>query len=201
MSRPDSPLQPLPLKAKASPALRSDGELMAAVQAGSVDAFAEIFERYRSRARRVANAVCNDDGRAEDAVQEAFVAIWKTRGGFDCRRGSVAAWLLAVVRHRAIDAGRRSDVHARRWADESPLLALAGDEDVFDEVARRADARAFGAQLALLPEPQQVVVILAFYCGLSHMEIARLLELPPGTVKGRMRLGLERLRTKLEHAA
>ena len=147
----------------------SDDELMARLQAGSGDAFEALYDRYRDRAYRIASSVCRDGPRAEEAVQGAFVSIWRGRDTYRARQGSVAAWLLTVVRHRAIDVARRHDTDAER---PQPSLSR-------------------------IPEAQREVHTLAFYGELSHTEIAAQLELPPGTVKGRMRLGLSKLRDEL----
>jgi RNA polymerase sigma-70 factor (ECF subfamily) len=174
-----------------------DGDLMTRAQAGSTDAFGELFDRYRERSYRVSSSVCHDVGRAEDAVQEAFLSIWRNRDTYRAQQGTVAAWLLAVVRYRAIDAARRNDRHASRRADDDGLERQPAPDDVADQVHARADASRLGPLLARIPVLQREVIALAFYGGLTHVEIAARLGLPPGTVKGRMRLGLNRLRDEL----
>jgi RNA polymerase sigma-70 factor (ECF subfamily) len=179
--------------------LRNDALVMSRMKAGSVDAFDELYERYCDRAYRVARSVCHDEWRAEDAVQEAFLAVWRNRAVYHPQRGSVAAWLLTTVRYRAIDVARRDHTHASRRAHESTLdnRSMPGSS-VATLGMSLADASRLRALLAQLPDAQREVITLAFYGELSHSEIAATLQLPPGTVKGRMRLGLKKLRTTIE---
>ena len=180
---------------------RDDGELMAEATAGSAEAFGELFDRYGDRAYRVALAVCHDDGRAQDAVQEGFLSVWRSRDSYRPQRGTVAAWLLTVVRHRAIDIARSNGRHSARRDSDDQLEARAAPVDVTESVIKRDDADRLQASLALLPDAQAEVITLAFYGQLSHTEIATQLCLPAGTVKGRMRLGLHRLRAALDCAS
>lgn len=148
--------------------------------------------------------VCRDHGRAEDAVQEAFISLWHSRASYRPDRGPVAAWLLTLVRHRAIDLARRNDKHAARRASEDRLDAHPATDDPDDvaaTVARRADAGHLQALLSQLPAPQREVIQLAIYSQLTHSEIAEHLDVPAGTVKGRMRLGLEKLRDRVAQDA
>jgi len=179
-----------------------DAEVMADVSAGSVEAFGVLYDRYAERAYRVAFSVSHEDSRAQDAVQEAFLSIWKRRTSYRPQRGSVAAWLLTVVRHRAIDIARLNGKHVAGRAGEAELQGHPAPEDVAETAIRRDDADRLMASLALLPEEQQAVITLAYYGQLTHAEIATQLGLPPGTVKGRMRLGLQKLQHTIarEHA-
>ncbi|MDQ6834672.1 MAG: sigma-70 family RNA polymerase sigma factor [Actinomycetota bacterium] len=184
-----------------TPAARGDSELMGEVSAGSVEAFAELYDRFCNRAYGVAFSVCRDDGRAQDAVQEAFLSLWKSRANYRPHQGTVAAWLLTVVRYRAIDLTRRNGNHATRWASEDRLDERPAPDDVSEKIIQREDATRLQASLARLPDEQQEVITLAYYGQLSHSEIATRLDLPAGTVKGRMRLGLQKLRASIGQAA
>ncbi len=179
---------------------RGDVQLMADVSAGSVDAFAELYDRYCDRAYRVALMVSHDEGRAQDAVQEGFLSIWKSRASYGAQRGTVGAWLLTVIRHRAIDVARRNAHHAIRRTHDDQLEAHPADGDVSERVIQRDDTDRLRASLALLPDAQQEVIMLAYYGQLSHAEIAAHLDLPGGTVKGRMRLGLQKLSANIQPA-
>jgi RNA polymerase sigma-70 factor (ECF subfamily) len=185
----------------ARPAALADDRLMAQVQAGSGDAFGELYDRYCHRAYRVAWSICHDESRAEDAVQEAFTSIWKGRARYLSGRGTVAAWLLSAVHHRAIDVARRSHKHIDRRAHENALYAHRAPVDIAEEVVAREDAVRLHALLGRLPAAQREVIVLAYYSQLSHTEIATTLGLPAGTIKGRMRLGLQKLRAGLEQDA
>ena len=180
---------------------RSDNELMADVIAGSVEGFGELFDRYCDRAYRVAWSVCRDDARAQDTVQGAFLSVWTSRGSYRPGRGTVAAWLLTVVHHRAIDLVRRDGSYDSRRASDDQRDAHPDGDDVCEKAINRDHADRLQASLAMLPQAQQEVIILAYWGQLSHTEIAAQLDLPAGTVKGRMRLGLEKLRTSLEREA
>ncbi len=171
-----------------------DELLLAKIATGSADALGELYDRYGDQAYRVARSVCRDDARAEDAVQEAFISIWKSGATFRPYRGTVAAWVLTLVRYRAIDVARSHGATAARrvgdsWMDERPA-----PDDVAAHVIAREHATRLHGLLDRLPDAQREVITLAFYGQLSHSEIAAQLGVPTGTVKGRMRLGLEKLR-------
>jgi RNA polymerase sigma-70 factor (ECF subfamily) len=142
-----------------------------------------------------------DRAAAEDVAQEAFLSVWRSRARYQPERGSVRTWLLGVVHHRAIDSLRRNIVHQRRRASAEGIEERHEAPERTDvEVARREDARNVRGALDSLPEEQSRVIELAYFGGFSHSQIADLLEMPVGTVKGRMRLGLEKLRNQLSEA-
>jgi len=177
---------------------RHDEQLMERVARGSADALAELYNRYAGPANRVAWAVCRETGRAEDAVQEAFISIWRNPATYRPQKGLVSTWLLTVVRYRAYEVASRNGNHASRRACEDGLVARRAPGDVAEQAVTRADAGRLHTLLARLPAPQREVIALAFYGELSHTEIASLLDLPTGTVKGRMRLGLQKLRADIQ---
>ena len=179
----------------------SDSQLMVQVSAGSVEAFGKLYDRFGERAYRVAFAVCRDEDRAQDAVQEAFLSLWKGRTSYRSQQGTVAAWLLTGARYRAIDLARRNGRHASHRADADHLDEFPALDDVSEEVIQRDGADRLQASLARLPDNQREVITLAYYGQLSHTEIADHLNLPAGTVKGRMRLGLQKLRASIAQAA
>ncbi len=179
----------------------TDDQLMAEMTAGDIKAFRGVYDRYCDRAYAVALEICRDDGRAQEAVQDAFLAIWTNRARYDADRGTTAAWLLTVVRFRAIDLIRRDQQHVARRASEAELELRASHIDMCQTAINRDDAERLQTLLKRLPDSQQQVIILAFYGQLTHSEIAAELGLPPGTVKGRMRLGLQKLRRSSEPTA
>jgi RNA polymerase sigma-70 factor, ECF subfamily len=176
----------------------SDEELMVKVTAGSVDGFVDLHGRYYDRAYRVARAVCQDDGRAQEAVQEGFLSVWDSRASYRSQQGTVAAWLLTVVRHRAIDIARSNHRHASRRASDDHLTQSSSDEETWEIVLRHDDAQRIQTSLAMLPDAQAEVITLGYYGQLTTTEIATHLGIPVGTVKGRMRLGLQKLRADLK---
>lgn len=178
--------------------MSEDGELMDAVASGHVEAFEELYTRYSDRAYRLAWSVCHNAERSEDAVQEAFTSIWRSRSRYAPEYGTVAAWLLTVVRYRAIDVARRNARHASRRTDDEPIQLLSAPGALAEEAVGRSESAHVLALLKNLPDAQQEVIALAFYGELTHTEIAERLGLPPGTVKGRMRLGMDKLRRELQ---
>jgi RNA polymerase sigma-70 factor (ECF subfamily) len=175
---------------------------MERVRTGEVRAFEAIFDRHGGAAFSLAYRMCGRRALAEDVVQEAFLSLWRSSAAYDPSRGSVRSWVLRVVHNRAIDAFRRdASKESRDVRDESAAERLASPERIDVEVERRDDARQVRGALEELPADQRQVIELAYFGGFSHSEIAEMLALPPGTVKGRMRLGLTKMRTALGDAA
>jgi RNA polymerase sigma-70 factor, ECF subfamily len=167
----------------------ADEELMSLVAKGEARAFETIYERHCGAAFSLAYRMCGSRSLAEDVAQEAFLSIW---------RGSVRTWVLGIVHNRAIDALRRTVVHERRRAsDEGIEERFEARERTEVEAARREEAETIRGMLDALPAEQSRVIELAYFGGFTHSEIAEMLGAPIGTVKGRMRLGLEKLRGQL----
>lgn len=168
------------------------------VHDGDMGAFEVIFDRHADFAYSLAHRMCGRRAMAEDAVQEAFLSLWRARNRFDPARGSVRAWVTSAVRNRAVDALRAERAKAGKDVqDDDAVERVAGAQRTEDEVQRREDRREIRAALDALPAEQRQVIELAYFGGLTHTEIAEKLSLPPGTVKGRMRLGLNRMRGSL----
>ncbi len=176
----------------------ADEELMQLVRDNEAPAFEIVYERHVNAAFSLAYRMCGTRSLAEDIVQEAFLSMWRSGARYDRTRGSVRTWLLGIVHNRAIDVLRRSVVHDRRRAsDEGLEERFAAPERTDAEVARRDEARGIRAALRELPDEQSRVIELAYYGGFTHSEIAHMLDAPIGTIKGRMRLGLQKLRGEL----
>jgi RNA polymerase sigma-70 factor, ECF subfamily len=179
----------------------ADEELMELVDAGEMRAFEVIFDRHASAGYSLAYRMCGRRALAEDIVQEAFLSLWRSGTGYDRARGSVRSWVLSAVHNRAIDALRRTGAKAGRdVSDEGIAERLQAPEATDAEVERRDEARRVRGALDELPADQRQVIELAYFGGLTHSQIAEVLELPPGTVKGRMRLGLTKMRSALGEA-
>jgi RNA polymerase sigma-70 factor, ECF subfamily len=176
----------------------TDAMLMQEVQVGERLALGELYERFASRAYSTALSVCHDRDYAQEAVQDAFVAMWSSRATYEPARGSVVAWAMTIVRHRAICLAHRRSVAAERDQGSARLDDQPAQDDVPTDFAARAEAEQVEELLSRLPPAQREVIRLGFFDGLTHEQIARRLALPPGTVKGRMRLGLTKLRCKLD---
>src|SRR3954453_192479 len=176
-----------------------DEDLMTLVRAGDSAAFEVVYERHGGVAFSLAHRMCGRGQAAEDVVQEAFLSAWRSAESYDAARGSLRTWLLGIVHHRAVDALRRSGQDVRRRVD-SPVeeMEVEADVRVDDEVIERDRAGVVRAALTELPDDQVKVIELAYFGGFPHTEIADMLGVPIGTVKGRMRLGLSKLRTRFE---
>lgn len=176
----------------------ADEDLMPLVQDGDTRAFQAIFDRHADAAFSLAYRMCGRRAMAEDVVQEAFLSLWRSGGRYDRSRGSVRSWVLSVVRNRAIDQFRRETVRTGQDVNAEGIVErMPAADDTAVDAERRQDAAEVRAALDELPPDQRRVIELAYFGGFSHSQIADLLELPAGTVKGRMRLGLTKLRISL----
>jgi RNA polymerase sigma-70 factor (ECF subfamily) len=180
----------------------ADEELMALVYEGDTRAFEVIFDRHAAVAFSLAYRMCGRRSVAEEIVQEAFMSLWRSTARYDPKRGSVRSWVLRVVHNRAIDAFRRELPSASHDVpDDRMSELLPARERTEEEVERRTEARLVRTALDELPRDQRQVIELAFFGGFSHAQIAAALGVPAGTVKGRMRLGLSKLRIALGEPA
>jgi RNA polymerase sigma-70 factor (ECF subfamily) len=180
----------------------ADEDLVPLMARGDARAFEAIYERHAGAAYSLAYRMVGTRAIAEDVTQEAFLNLWRSGAHYDRARGSVRTWILGIVHHRAIDALRRSSVHARRRSDdETAAERLEAPERVEEDVARRDEAAIVRSAIGSLPAEQVQVIELAYFGGFTHVEIAEMLEQPVGTVKGRMRLGLKKMRESLAHGA
>lgn len=175
---------------------------MDSVRGGDPGAFEALYDRFGSAAFSLAYRIVGTQAAAEDATQDAFLSIWRSRDRYRADRGSVRNWVLRVVRNRTVDSRRRSLVHDKRCASGEGIEdSEAAPERTDAEALRLDEARTIRAALEKLPEQQVRVIELAYFGGLTHTEIAEQLDEPLGTVKGRMRLGLDKLHTELAEVA
>jgi len=174
---------------------------MQAAQAGDPMAFETLYDRHGGAAFSLAYRIVGTRAAAEDATQDAFLAIWRSRVRYQAARGSVRNWILGIVHNRTIDALRRNQVHAKRRADIEGIEDREPASELTDvEALRRDERRRVRAAIETLPEAQVKVIELAYFGGFTHIQIAEMLGEPVGTVKGRMRLGLDKLRRELAEA-
>jgi RNA polymerase sigma factor (sigma-70 family) len=177
----------------------ADLDLVAQLAAGSQEALAQLYDRYGRLAYSVALRVLGDPGRAEDAVQEAFLRIWNHAASFDESRGSLRTWLLTAVRNRAIDYLRGRGAHERQELELQPALAEVGPRsDPWREVSLSLERTAVHEAMSSLPAEQRQAVELAYFAGYTQREIADMTSVPLSTVKGRMRLAMEKLSSYLQ---
>lgn len=177
----------------------ADEELMPLVGGKDPEAFEVLYDRHGGAAYSLAYRIVGDRAAAEEVTQEAFISVWRSGARFDAARGSVRSWLLSVVRNRAIDSLRSKAGKAPKldFDDESALEQRPAAERTEEEALRRETASELRGALGKLPGEQSKVIELAYFGGFSHSEIAKILSLPMGTVKGRMRLGLEKIRGEM----
>jgi RNA polymerase sigma-70 factor (ECF subfamily) len=177
----------------------ADEELMPLVGRKDPEAFEVLFDRHGGAAYSLAYRVVGDRAAAEEVTQEAFISVWRSGARFDAARGSVRSWLLSVVRNRAIDflRSRAGKAPKLTFDDDSVLEQRPARERTEEEALQRETSAELQGALGKLPGEQSKVIELAYFGGFSHSEIARMLNLPMGTVKGRMRLGLEKIRGDL----
>ncbi len=175
---------------------------MELVQRGHAAAFEVIYDRHAGVAFSLAYRMCGQRALAEETVQEGFLALWRSGSRYDPSRGSVRGWILRIVHNRAIDALRRGAVHESTRIDEEGIAErLVAPERTDLEFVRRDEAREIRDALEGLPDEQSRVIELAYFGGLTHVEIASMLDVPVGTIKGRMRLGLAKMRMALADPA
>lgn len=181
----------------------SDAELVGRLAAGPDDvALSELYDRYQGVMYGLAMRITNDAGLAQDAVQDAFVGIWRNAARYAEGRASVRTWILSIAHHRAIDiARRRRPTTALPEFDDATKEPALTAPDIWPEVARAADARAVREAMNSLPQAQREAIEWAYFGGLTQTEIAEKAAVPLGTVKSRVRLGLGALRRALEEPA
>jgi RNA polymerase sigma-70 factor (ECF subfamily) len=179
-------------------AARTDEELIADLGRGDAEALGLLYDRYRRLAMAVAYRILDDATAAEDCLQDAFVQVWRNHTSFHPERGSVKSWLLTIVRNAAIDRHRGREGRARqdRPIDEVEYL-LGENDDPHQQAVESLQAEQIQTAIRSLPDEQREAITLAFFNGLTHQEIAERMGVPLGTVKGRMRLGLKKMRQQL----
>ena len=175
----------------------SDEALLALVSRSDESALAELYDRYGRVAYGLATRILRDPALAEDAVQEAFLAVWRTADRFLAERAKPSTWILTLVHRRAVDVVRREE---RRRADPLDVVPDPAGAATEDEVELRARRRVVQNALRQLPDDQREALELAYYGGFTQTELAERLGLPLGTIKSRMFTGLRRLRDLLADA-
>jgi len=181
--------------------LPSDADLMTAIQAGDNTALETLFHRYQSLLKSAVRRIINDDVSAQDVVQECLLEMWQHAANYSPTKGAPLSWLVTLARRRAIDHIRRSQAYGRactRYEDEAKALPVSKDAA---DGEQKDLGNVLSAHLKLLPEPQQRVISLAFLQGMSQREVAQATQLPLGTVKTRLDLGLKKLRRSFSLSA
>jgi RNA polymerase sigma-70 factor (ECF subfamily) len=177
-----------------------DAELVERVGTGDSEAIALLYDRYARPAYSLARRICGDDGLAEDAVQEAFLALWRDPQRYDPARGGFSSWLLTLVHHKAVDAVRRESGVRRRTvpaAEEGAEWGAPAGPGADQAALGSVVAGQVRSALGRLPEEQREALALAYYGGYTQREVAAITGVPIGTVKSRMFTGVQRLRRLL----
>jgi RNA polymerase sigma-70 factor (ECF subfamily) len=176
----------------ASNATPSDLALVTAIRSADQSAMAALYDRYSSIVYSVALRVLQDTGAAEDVLQDIFMQLWRNPGAFDASRGNMAAWLAVIARHRAIDALRR-----RRPESDIEEVIVSVEPDLASDTDRSRAMDKVRGLLETMPQSQRSALEMAYFEGLTHVEIAEKTGEPLGTIKTRIRAGLLSLRKVL----
>ncbi|MEJ7816570.1 MAG: sigma-70 family RNA polymerase sigma factor [Rubrobacter sp.] len=176
----------------------ADEDLMVLVGGGNADAFAALYDRHFRSAYSLAYKLTGEKQAAEDLTQDAFLKVWRSAKRYRAQRGSVRTWILSVVRNQGIDQLRVRSSRRRTQEKVEASAPRYESSEAFAQVWHEARLGRVREALDALPHVQQQVLELAHFSDLTHMEIAERLRLPLGTVKGRMRLGLGKLRNNPE---
>jgi RNA polymerase sigma factor (sigma-70 family) len=179
---------------RAEPTQLSDEALVAAIARSDEAALAELYDRFGGIAYGLALRVLRDASLAEDAVQDAFLQIWRSAGTFDPKRAKASTWLLTFVHRRAVDLVRREE---RRRTEPTPLAPEPEERGADEDAELRSRRQIVRDALRRLPPEQREAIELAYYGGLTQSELAARLDQPLGTIKSRMFTGLQRLRVLL----
>lgn len=177
-------------------AVPADDALMAALAGRDLTALGTLYDRYGRVAYGLAYRILGEAEAAEDVVHDAFISAWRGAASYRPERGNARAWLLSIVHHRAVDVLRRKTTFRSApldAADEKP-----SDQDTAEEATRNVEHASVRAALEALPPAQRRTIELAYFGGYTHVELSELMGVPLGTVKGRMRIGLQKLRRALE---
>ncbi len=179
-----------------------DRELMKGIAQGDRNAFVQLFDRYSPTAMGLARKLLRRHHLAEETVQEAFLAVWRHPDGYRAERGTVRAWLMSTVHHRAVDLIRHEASQNRRAMESAAVILAANDRVdpghvVVEEIGLAEDRKAVRGALEELNPEQRQIIELMYFEGLSQTRIAERLPLPLGTVKSRARLAMRRLGASL----
>ena len=177
--------------------LLEDADLISLVENDDPEAFATLYDRHSRAAFALAYRMMDQRHAAEDLIQEVFLKVWRAAGSYRAGRGTVRTWILSIVRNRSIDQ-LRSTASRRRTQDKIEASAPGSQpSEAFAETWRKSRRDQILQAMKALPPEQSKILELVYFSGYTHVEIAGLLNIPLGTVKGRLRLGLEKMRGSL----
>ncbi len=177
--------------------LLADEDLISLVEAKDAQAFATLYDRHSRAAYSLAYRMMGEPQAAEDVLQDALLKVWRSAASYRPERGSLRTWLLSIVRNRGIDQLRHLASRRRMQEKVEATAPTSQPGEAFAESWANVEREQVREALRSLPEEQSKVLELAYFSGYAQLEIAELLGLPLGTVKGRMRLGLKKMRGSL----
>src|SRR5215217_5635272 len=178
--------------------LLADEDLISMVETADAEAFATLYDRHSRAAFSLAYRMMGERQASEDLAQDAFLKVWRSASSYRAERGSVRTWILSIVHNRGIDQIRSQASRRRRQEEMEASAPRSQPSEAFAETWRNSQREQVREALNTLPPEQLKILELAYFSGYTHMEISNLLDLPLGTVKGRMRLGLKKIRDYFE---
>jgi RNA polymerase sigma-70 factor, ECF subfamily len=174
-----------------------DSVLASAVADGDRSSLEFVFQRYGGAVKTMAMRVLRDETLAEDVTQEVFVTFWKAAGKYDPARGALRTFLMTLAHRRAVDMVRSEEARYRR----EEKVPEDVQPDIEDQVWQSSLSDTVRSALGELPEPEREAIALAYFGGLSYVEVAKRLDTPEGTVKSRIRSGMKKLSVSLAGVA
>lgn len=174
--------------------LLADEELISLVERKDSRAFAVLYDRHSRVAFSLAYRLMGERQAAEDLVQEVYLRVWRSTGSYRAERSSVRTWILSIVHHRGVDLLRSSSSRRRTQDKVESSAETIQPSEAFSEAWRNSQRDQVRQALNTLPAEQLKILELAYFSGYTHVEISELLDLPLGTVKGRMRLGMKKIK-------
>ena len=181
-----------------------DENLLTLIAHGDKDALECFYEKYSTQVFSLARYMLKDEAIAEEIAQDVFLAVWQKAGTFKANRGSPKGWLMSITHHRVIDdvrSAKRARASMDRMAQEMASLEKLYQVRTEDEALRSIERQEIAKALESIPEAQRTVILMSYFQGYSQTEIAKILDQPLGTVKTRIRLGMQKLRSIFKNGA
>lgn len=174
--------------------LLADEDLMSLVQESNPEAFSVLYDRHGRSAYSLAYRMMGERQAAEDLVQDVFLRLWRSTASYRADRGSVRTWILTIVHNRGVDQIRSSSSRRRTQDKVEASAEVSQPSEAFAETWKNSRRDEVREALKTLPPDQLKILEMAYFSGYTHVEIAEMMDLPLGTVKGRMRLGLKKIK-------
>ena len=177
----------------------ADEDLISLVEVADAEAFATLYDRHSRAAYSLAYRMMGERQASEDLVQDAFLKVWRGASRYRADRGSVRTWILSIVRNRGIDQIRSQASRRRTQQKIEASAPRSQPSEAFAETLRNSQRDQVRQALNTLPPEQLKILELAYFSGYTHLQISELVDVPLGTIKGRMRLGLKKMRDCFDH--